>query len=127
MRRRRAYLRGATERLEEPKERLLAVFRAYGEWVVGNEFRGCAFANAVAEIPDPNHPARIVAQEHKEGVREYLADAARNAGFDEPETLAERLLILLEGATATAAMRSNAEPLDVARSLALELMDARSH
>jgi hypothetical protein len=36
------------------------------------------------------------------------------------------LLILLEGATATAAMRRNAEPLDVARSVALELMGTRS-
>jgi len=37
------------------------------------------------------------------------------------------LLLLLEGATATAAMRHSAEPLDVARSVALELMDTRSH
>ena len=38
----------------------------------------------------------------------------------------ERLLILLEGATATAAMRRNAQPLDVARSVALVLMGTRS-
>jgi len=93
---------------------------------VGDDFRGCAFANAAAEIPDPDHPARVVARGHKEGVRGYLAAAARDAGYDEPEALAERLLILLEGATATAAMRRNAEPLDVARSLALELMGTRS-
>ena len=62
----------------------------------------------------------------REGVRGYLAAAARDAGFDEPDALAERLLILLEGATATAAMRRTAEPLDVARSVALDLMDTRS-
>ena len=122
----RAHLRDATEALEGPEGKLLAIFEAYIEWLVGDDFRGCAFANAVAEIPDPDHPARVVARNHKEGVREYLAAAAGDAGFDEPEALAERLLILLEGATAMAAMRSNAEPLDVARSLALELMDARS-
>ncbi len=123
----RAYLQGVTERAAEPREKLLAVFGAYGEWLVGEDFRGCAFANAAAEIPDPNHPARIVAQRHKEGVKEHLAALAKGAGFDEPETLAERLLLLLEGATATAAMRRSGEPLDVARSVALELMEARSH
>ncbi|MBA2714506.1 MAG: TetR/AcrR family transcriptional regulator [Rubrobacteraceae bacterium] len=123
----RVYLRGVTERVVEPGEKLLAVFGAYGEWLVGDDFRGCAFANAAAEIPDPNHPARIVARRHKEGVKEHLITLARDAGFGEPETLAERLLLLLEGATATAAMRRSGEPLDVARSVALELMDDRSH
>ena len=121
----RAYLQGVTERVVEPREKLLAVFGAYGEWLVGEDFRGCAFANAAAEIPDPNHPARIVARRHKEGVERHLAVLARDAGFDEPVALAERLLLLLEGATATAAMRRSGEPLDVARSVALELMDVR--
>jgi AcrR family transcriptional regulator len=118
----RAYLRG----VGEPREKLLAVFEAYGEWLVGEDFRGCAFANAAAEIPDPDHPARVVARRHKEGVEQHLAALAEDAGFDEPRALAERLLILLEGATATAAMRRSAEPLGVARSVAQELLDARS-
>jgi AcrR family transcriptional regulator len=123
----RVYLQEQTEGVVDPRERLLAVFRAYEEWLVGEDFRGCAFANAAVEIPDPNHPARIVARRHKEGVREHLAALANEAGFDEPEPLAERLLLLLEGAAATAAMRRSGEPLEVARSVALELLDARSH
>src|SRR5919112_2827462 len=116
----KAYLRGATEAVVEPKEKLLAVFEAYEEWLVGEDFRGCAFANAAAEIPDPDHPARVVARRHKEGIEEHLAALAEETGFDEPRTLAERLLLLLEGATATAAMRRSGEPLDVARSTARE-------
>jgi AcrR family transcriptional regulator len=122
----RAYLREVTEGAVDSREKLLAVFGAYGEWLTGGDFRGCPFANAAAEIPDPNHPARIVARRHKEGVREHLAALAKEARFDEPELLAERLLLLLEGATATAAMRRSGEPLEVARSVALELVDARS-
>ena len=64
----RAYLRGVTEGVEDPGEKLLAVFGAYGEWLAGRDFRGCPFANAAAEIPDPDHPARVVARRHKEGV-----------------------------------------------------------
>src|SRR3712207_860360 len=122
----KAYLRGVTETVVQPKEKLLAVFEAYEEWLVGEDFRGCPFANAAAEIPDPDHPARVVARRHKEGVEEHLAALAEDAGFDEPGALAERLLILLEGATATATMRRSAEPLGVARSVAQELLDARS-
>jgi AcrR family transcriptional regulator len=123
----RVHLQEQTEGVADPREKLLAVFGAYEEWLVGEDFRGCAFANAVAEIPDPDHPARIVARLHKEGVREHLAALAKEAGFDEPESLAERLLLLLEGAAATAAIRRSDEPLEVARSVALELLEARSH
>ena len=120
-----AYLRGATEAVVGPEEKLLAVFEAYEEWLVGEDFRGCAFANAAAEIPDPDHPARVVARRHKEGVRDHLMVLAAEAGFDEPRTLAERLLLLLEGAAATAAMRRSREPIGVARSLAQELLEVR--
>ena len=122
----RVYLQEQTEGVVDPWEKLLAVFGAYEEWLVGEDYRGCAFANAAAEIPDPGHPARIVARRHKEGVREHLAALVEDAGFDEPGLLAERLLLLLEGAAATAAMRHSREPLEVARSVALELLDARS-
>jgi len=122
----RAYLGEVTDGAVGPEEKLLAVFGAYGEWLVGDDFRGCAFANAVAEIPDPDHPARIVARRHKEGVRDHLAALAGDAGFGEPGDLADRLLLLLEGATATAAMRRSGEPLDVARSTARELMEMRA-
>jgi AcrR family transcriptional regulator len=122
----RAYLQGVTGDAVEPSERLLAVFGAYREWLAEGDFRGCAFANAMAELPDSEHPARVVAQEHKESIRDYLAAVARDARFDEPEVLAERLLILLEGATATSAMRHSIEPLDVASSVALELLNDRS-
>ena len=123
----RVYLQEQTEGVVDPRQKLLVVFGAYEEWLVGEDYRGCAFANAAAEIPDPDHPARIVARLHKEGVREHLAALAKEAGFDEPEALAERLLLLLEGAAATAAMRRSGEPLEVAHSVALELLEARSH
>ena len=121
----KAYLRAATEDAVGPREKLLAVFDAYGDWLVGGDFRGCPFANAAAEIPDPDHPARGVARRHKEGVGGHLAALAEEARFDEAHNLAERLLLLLEGAAATAAMRRSREPIGVAKSLGRELLEAR--
>ncbi len=65
----RMSLEETTNRYEDPKERLLATFEAYGEWLVGDDYRGCAFINAATEIADPDHPARAVALSHKKGVQ----------------------------------------------------------
>lgn len=100
----------------------MTVFDAYGSWLADGGFRGCAFANAVAEIPDRNHPARAIAREHKAGIEAHLGVLAKDAGCDEPEALAERMLLLLEGATAMAAMRHSGEPFDVARAIARTLI-----
>src|SRR5918995_1641415 len=94
----RAYLREAIEDEADPEERLLVVFRAYGEWLVRGDFRGCAFANAVTELPDPDHPARAVARRHKEGVEENLAALAAEAGVGGPRGLAGAGGMRLEGA-----------------------------
>lgn len=119
-------LREVTDRYEDPKERLLAAFEAYGEWLVGDDYRGCAFINAASEIAESDHPARRVALSHKERVAEHLASLAAQARLQEPDTLAEELLLLLEGATVTASMRKSREPLDTARATAQSLV-GRSH
>ncbi len=115
-----------TNRYEDPKERLLATFEAYGEWLVGDDYRGCAFINAASEIADPDHPARAVALSHKKRVQEHLASLAAQAGLHEPETLAEELLLLLEGAMVTASMRKSQKSLNTARATAQSLV-GRSH
>lgn len=123
----RASLGEVTDLYEEPEERLLATFEAYGKWLVGEDYRGCAFINAASEIADPKHPARVVALSHKEGVREHLAGLAAEAGLREPDAVAERLLLLLEGATVTASMRRSREPLNTAWDLAQGLIGPRSN
>ena len=112
-----------TDRRGDPFERLLAVFDAYGDYLFDEEgYRGCAFINAAAEIADADHPAWAVIREHKDGVREHLSALVTAAGFQNSEALAERLLILLEGAWVTAVVRRSAEPLESAREVALLLL-----
>lgn len=119
----RAFLLRDTDRYEDPIERLLAAFDAYGEYLFDEEgYRGCAFINAAAEITDPDHPAQAVIRAHKQGTRAHLSKLAAEAGFKDPESLAERLLILLEGAWVTAVVRRSVEPLESAREVALLLM-----
>lgn len=60
--------------------------------------RGCPVANAAVEIPEKGHPARALIEEHKTHQREHVARLCRDAGFKDPENLADELFLLLEGA-----------------------------
>ena len=120
----RAWFEDAVERRAgSPKDRLLAVFDAYGEWMGRESPRGCAFINAFAELADPAHPARVVAWEQKGWMLRSLAKLAFDAGAEEPEELAERVFVLLEGATVAGAMRTVEDPLRKAKETAASLVE----
>jgi AcrR family transcriptional regulator len=82
----------------EPKQQLLAWLRFIAEFKVGPAQRGCAFANAAIQLPDPNHPARRVIEESKSRHREMIAELCRKARLRDPELLADELFLLGEGA-----------------------------
>jgi len=63
--------------------------------------RGCALANAAVELPDKDHPARRVIEEHKIAWRARLVALCQAAGLAEPELLADELNLMLEGARVT--------------------------
>jgi AcrR family transcriptional regulator len=64
--------------------------------------RGCALANAAIELPEKDHPARRVIEEHKRAQRTRLVRLSEEAGLDDPAMLADELHLLLEGARVTA-------------------------
>lgn len=81
-----------------PREQLLALYDALGEWCSDPGFRGCVFVKAVAEFQEPDHPVRAEAAAHKALLLEHLRSLATEAGAAEPAVLARQLLILQEGA-----------------------------
>jgi AcrR family transcriptional regulator len=60
--------------------------------------RGCPLANAAVELPEKDHPARRVIEEHKIAWRARLVALCQTAGLAEPELLADELNLMLEGA-----------------------------
>lgn len=123
-RRWREYSAGALSAHTEPGDRLLAIFDAYREWLVAGDLRGCAFINCAAEFPDHSHPVREVIRKHKAGVREQLRDLVAKAGADDPDSLAGRLFVVLEGAYVTAALEGDEQSFVRARSLFADLIYA---
>jgi AcrR family transcriptional regulator len=98
---------GCWERLAQahpgdPLAQLLAWVEEMANHVVAPGERGCALANAAIELPEKDHPARRVIEEFKRAQRTRLVRLSEEAGLSEPETLADELHLLLEGARVTA-------------------------
>ncbi|MEV7612494.1 TetR/AcrR family transcriptional regulator [Streptomyces sp. NPDC089799] len=103
-------LRAAAGRPAEPRERVLAVFDWLADWFTEPGFRGCAFVNTHGEL---GAAAPEVVRSHKAELRSLLLDLA-----DGRADLADRLLILVEGATAVAALSPGPDPALRARETA---------
>ena len=106
-----------------PRLRILGVFDALGRWSQTPDFRGCPFLNGLTELADPHHPARAVARDYKLRLLGYFAQQAANAGVKEPDTLAEQLLMLFDGAIYRAVANCSPVP-ESARAAAEILLDA---
>jgi AcrR family transcriptional regulator len=119
----RSWLGGVVERRGgTARERLLSTFDALAEWMERENPRGCGFVNAAAELPHADHPARVVVMEQKTWMRGYLAELAAEGGADNPEDLAERLLILHEGATVAYSLGMAEDAAQKARQIAVALV-----
>ncbi|MCT2593075.1 TetR/AcrR family transcriptional regulator [Streptomyces sp. N2-109] len=100
----------------------LDVFDALAEDGTRGGFRGCAFINAGAEFADAGSPVHALALAHKRAVTEFVAVLLRDAGYRECDALAEQFMLLMDGATVTAARERSAEPMRRARAIAAKLL-----
>jgi AcrR family transcriptional regulator len=104
--------------------RLLAIFDALDEWArEGGAARGCAFVDAAAEISDRDHPAWQEIAAHKADLRRRLTDLAEAAGHRDAEALADRLVLLYEGALSALLVGHVEEPTAQSRAIAEALMN----
>ncbi|MFD8883514.1 TetR/AcrR family transcriptional regulator [Streptomyces erythrochromogenes] len=115
-RRDRRWTAGLREAVAGAAEPVPAVFDWLARWFSEPDFRGCAFLNAYGELGEA---APEVVRVHKAELRALLAELVP-AGA--PPTLADQLLILVEGATTVAALSPGPEPALRAREIAEALL-----
>jgi AcrR family transcriptional regulator len=77
---------------------LRAWIERIGERLAHADDRGCPMANAAVELPEKSHPARAVIEDFKAHQCERFTQLCREAGFVDPERLAEEIFLLFEGA-----------------------------
>jgi AcrR family transcriptional regulator len=82
----------------DPTAQLVEWSRRTAEALAQMEDRGSSILNALAELPEPDHPARRVIDEHRTREHKKILTLCRQAGFRDPELTADQFYFLLEGA-----------------------------
>jgi AcrR family transcriptional regulator len=113
--------------IDDPEQRILAVFDAIADYVSLPEFRGCPFANATAEA-SAGESQRLVNKEYRDWVRQTFVELAESTGVTGSEALADALVVLYDGALATACAteRPEAAALTAKRIARLTLAAAKA-
>ncbi|OLP57298.1 transcriptional regulator [Rhizobium rhizosphaerae] len=107
-----------------PREQIRSIFERLYEKADSPDFRGCAFALAVAEHGD-SEKVSAAARTHKAMVREIFTTVLSKAGAT-AGLAAAHLSLLYEGALATVAVGRDPGAVLIARDCALSVFDAAS-
>jgi AcrR family transcriptional regulator len=102
---------------EDPRALLEALLSGLAKRIGNAAYRGCPFLNLATELPDPNHPGRIVAQANKAEMRSRLVAIVARIGASDPDRVASQLALLINGAMVTGLV-------EVPTDLGDELVDA---
>ena len=84
----------------DPAGQLVEWSRRTAQAFAQMEERGSAMLNALAELPEPDHPARKVIDEHRVAEHDRILKLCREARFDDPDLAADQFYFMLEGAKA---------------------------
>ena len=120
---RRAAIESKLALHEAPRDKLLSVFDAMAEALAKPNYRGCAFMRASAEMP-ADASGRQVCRDARRWTRELLSGLAKEAGAANPDALANQLLLLYDGAAASAQMDRDPGAAAAAKAAAMLLIDA---
>ncbi len=110
-------------RFQTPRERILGVFEVQGLSFTEPGFHGCAFVSANAES-SPGTSVEEVTEDYRNWVRSLFLDLAKDAGATDPESLAQQLVLLYDGAGISAWMDHDASVASAARTVAAALIDS---
>ncbi len=101
-----------------PRERLLGLFDFLAEWFAQPDFHGCLFIKAAGEFPAASDPIHQAAADYKRAFLQLLVEQAQAAGAPSPRLLAQRLFLLVEGATVLSQVLGGQEAARQARDTA---------
>jgi AcrR family transcriptional regulator len=106
----------------DPRARILAVYDVLGTVFARPDYRGCAFMNATAEA-GPDSVEAHAATAFRGWVHNLFLDLATDTDAGDPEQLAQTLVLLYDGAVATAQMDKAPEAARTARRIAELILD----
>lgn len=97
-----SWLAAEQEKSKTPKGQILALFDFLENWMVESEFRGCAFLNTLAELPNPDNPMRKEIVAHKSGLHKAIQELATQHFSEKSRAFGNQkgsaIFLLFEGA-----------------------------
>src|SRR5215470_8070081 len=84
----------------DSRRQLLGLFEELQARISRKGYRGCPFVNIAAELSDASHPARRAVAANKRELKRRLRALAAAAGAKAADSLADSLMLLIEGAYA---------------------------
>lgn len=114
----------AVDHPDDPRGHLLAYLAGLAVRATTPGYRGCGLTNAVTEYPNDDHPARAVAGQSKQWLRQRLRDMSAGMGARDPQQLADSLLLLIEGCYASGQTFGEGGPARAVVRAAEQLIDA---
>jgi AcrR family transcriptional regulator len=87
--------------IDDPDEKILAIFDAIADYVSRPDFRGCPFDNADAEAA-AGECQGLATKEYRDWVAQFFLELAADTGATDSKALADALIVLHNGALTTA-------------------------
>lgn len=103
---------------DDSRLQILTYIEALADRALDPGYRGCFLTTVTMEYPDAKHPAHRAALAHKTALRERLRDAARAMNARKPKRLADSLLLLIEGVSASSHVFGREGPAGAAKAAA---------
>jgi AcrR family transcriptional regulator len=128
----RAYLKGRGEKRQArlaarmalqktPQDKILCMFDVLAEIVAQPNYRGCAFQKASAEAA-AGGAIKSICDELRAWIRAQFTELAREARAADPELAGQQLMLLYDGASASAYLDGNKNAPQGARAMAAKLL-----
>ncbi|MFF7364293.1 TetR family transcriptional regulator [Streptomyces sp. NPDC008125] len=97
----RAQAEAAQAGEESAADKIRAVCRTITAGIRSPGFRGCAFLNAAAEYPDPEHPVHRAVLAHRQWFLDTVTGLLAGTGATPAEAAGRHLVLLRDGAMAS--------------------------
>ena len=115
-----------TKEMTDPEDKILAFFDQCIDDCEKENFRGSHFQNAASEYPRPETDSeqriRDAAMEYRRWCRDTMAELLTERFGYASQTLADQLMVFMDGGLNGAKMSRNTVPLETARGLAKQLL-----
>lgn len=113
----------AARQSPDPAEQLVGIVAVVAEQAVEPRFRGCPLRNTRSDFAE-GHPAQRVIVAHYTDRQTYLRELAGRARARDPESLANRIALIIDGLNGNGAVLGNNGAASAARAFAEDAVRA---